>query len=950
MLNHNLSQDDTLNTLVPGFNRLLVLSIISLLFLLFLSSTVLLSASAGGVVYYVDALWGNDTRTLAEAQNPATPWKSISHAAAMVPAGDVGNANIIQVNSGTYSALRTGEIFPIRFQNENVTIRGAGAGESAIDANLREPLILVLDAPNITVEDFEIRNSTLSLISSTIGGFNVQNNVLLHSIFGVAVSAHITTSVDTEIGSFRVAENTIDVNGSAIQIDVGLLGEGAAVNLNIGSIDILTNTIILPEHNGLGIDFDDFYLEDVNGGSATIGAVTIRNNIVDGGRFGIDMYGWIDDMTDAVVAIGDVEITGNRLQDQNVFSVFFDYYDLDFWDGASSGKLGDVVIENNQISSDQSDGFVLEDFGYMFDFSEGSRATAGEVRIADNIVNTPGGQAISFKISDIKELEGSSAITVSNISLTGNVVTGTTGIIVELYSIESIYDDSSYNIGSIMLAGNTIDSIDGIFLEMYSVGVDMDGSAFGLSGPITVTDNTIWATSGAITFAINDIAGWLSDQAAVEMGDIAIQRNTISGEGDNLILYPSNYVAYENRGNARVELPGWSVQDNHLFGAGMGVEFDAGQNPMENEGNVRIDWGGLDISRNLMDGTSGILVDLEDFGSFNKEGTFVYLESINVDDNTILNTNGDILQLGLANYGQFYDCATTTEVGDISISGNTFSSATGSGLLFDLAPLKGAYDATVIWGDWAVNDNDFQNIIGNAFVIDMEAQIGDNSRIEIGKRQIDGNNISECGGGLVVSEIVNQTGLGSLQVGDLSIDRNSIQNSLLGMNLRPASGISVTNNILGSNINGGIVLNVQNNGWLVHNTIASSQLETSDAIWITGGTAAITNTIISNYYVGIHNVGGQASQDYILFNGNGLDLSGVVSGGANSLNGTPAFKDQAAGDFHLTAFSDAIDRGLDLGVNLDIDGDIRSTPPDIGADEFTGTLFQVFLPLVMSDF
>lgn len=56
----------------------------------------------------------------------------------------------------------------------------------------------------------------------------------------------------------------------------------------------------------------------------------------------------------------------------------------------------------------------------------------------------------------------------------------------------------------------------------------------------------------------------------------------------------------------------------------------------------------------------------------------------------------------------------------------------------------------------------------------------------------------------------------------------------------------------------------------------------------------------------------------------------------NSLEGTPAFVNAAAGDFHLTSSSDAIDRGVDTGLQSDYDG----TPvpygpaPDMGAFEY----------------
>jgi hypothetical protein len=57
----------------------------------------------------------------------------------------------------------------------------------------------------------------------------------------------------------------------------------------------------------------------------------------------------------------------------------------------------------------------------------------------------------------------------------------------------------------------------------------------------------------------------------------------------------------------------------------------------------------------------------------------------------------------------------------------------------------------------------------------------------------------------------------------------------------------------------------------------------------------------------------------------------------------------AAWDYHLTAASAAIDRGVDAGVTTDIDGQPRPNPetgiPDLGVDEFWWN--RVYLPLVL---
>lgn len=66
-----------------------------------------------------------------------------------------------------------------------------------------------------------------------------------------------------------------------------------------------------------------------------------------------------------------------------------------------------------------------------------------------------------------------------------------------------------------------------------------------------------------------------------------------------------------------------------------------------------------------------------------------------------------------------------------------------------------------------------------------------------------------------------------------------------------------------------------------------------------------------------------------------VQVSGVFTG-------SPAF---AADGYHLTAGSMAIDRGVNAGVTVDIDGDLRGGTLGLGADELAKR--RIYLPLVV---
>ncbi len=79
---------------------------------------------------------------------------------------------------------------------------------------------------------------------------------------------------------------------------------------------------------------------------------------------------------------------------------------------------------------------------------------------------------------------------------------------------------------------------------------------------------------------------------------------------------------------------------------------------------------------------------------------------------------------------------------------------------------------------------------------------------------------------------------------------------------------------------------------------------------------------------------GTLSEDYNLFAGT-TAVSGTVTQGSHSFVGDPGFVDAAGGNYHLTASSEALNVGTDLGLATDWDGDARpgGSGFDLGCDE-----------------
>lgn len=112
------------------------------------------------------------------------------------------------------------------------------------------------------------------------------------------------------------------------------------------------------------------------------------------------------------------------------------------------------------------------------------------------------------------------------------------------------------------------------------------------------------------------------------------------------------------------------------------------------------------------------------------------------------------------------------------------------------------------------------------------------------------------------------------------------------------------------------------------------------------GQGHITNTLISGIPIGIQ-AQGTAWEDYTLFSNVITSVSGTVNQGGHSLQGAALFADAAAGDYHLTAQSAALNSGTNTDLAVDFEGDPRpsAAATDIGYDEFPFQ-FAIYLPLL----
>ena len=179
-----------------------------------------------------------------------------------------------------------------------------------------------------------------------------------------------------------------------------------------------------------------------------------------------------------------------------------------------------------------------------------------------------------------------------------------------------------------------------------------------------------------------------------------------------------------------------------------------------------------------------------------------------------------------------------------------------------------------------------------------------------------------------------------------------------------ASDAILTNNLVAENQTGtsGSGLWIERSSpQLLHTTIAHNTGGDGSGLYINNyfddySRAALTNTILVSHSVAINvRTGNTATLEATLWGdgawANGDDWAGdgrIITGTVN-VWGDPVFVDPDAGDYHIGLGSAAIDAGVDAGVAVDIDGELRPVGPgyDIGADEFPVAVWVTYLPLVL---
>jgi predicted outer membrane repeat protein len=241
--------------------------------------------------------------------------------------------------------------------------------------------------------------------------------------------------------------------------------------------------------------------------------------------------------------------------------------------------------------------------------------------------------------------------------------------------------------------------------------------------------------------------------------------------------------------------------------------------------------------------------------------------------------------------------------------------------------------AVYLFGKLDVNGGKYQ---GNSAVLDgggLHVQ----GPLQLSGARFEGNSSLNSGGALYVDGNLSVTN--TRFISNTATDGSAVW--FVGSDGRVVNSLFARNHDTGSVV-AELSINSPAQFTVLHSTFADPKPSTSAAIGVGSATVNVTDTIITKYAYGIAVGNGAVSEDYNLYFSNSNNWTGQVITGIHSFEADPLFVDPGVDDYHVQPGSPAVNAGVNVGVNFDIDGQPRPlfNGFDIGFDEMGSQIQQ----------
>jgi parallel beta-helix repeat protein len=692
------------------FRRVLTIGVLVLLLgstgSVFFKANVSVSVLAAGATVYVDD------------DNVAGPWDgTVLHPYQNITSGieHASDGDTVHALGGTYV--------------ENVVVDKSITleGESKPVINGMTGHGIDITANNVTIEGFNITYSGYCIYTSA-SGFSIRNNVFWHDFnydfYGVYWYISETgLAEDYTVYAGVVEGNEFYMSGmyDAIRVNVGLdYGSNSGYTVEIGNFQVCNNTFYMEGSRARGIDIGKL-IRSLYGGTVSVGVLNVSENTMYGGDYGINFYGYLDDLQDVQASVGDVIVNDNILVNQSSYSMYVDYYDGTYLYGNTVGTYGDLIIRGNTITSVYStDGIYLSDIGYWenfydnaslevgnvcieeneidvggdgiyfygydvgYDLYDNSSFTMGHILVRDNTINS-GGQGINVGFEFFGNyMYGNSSFSMGNIEFSGNVLEpsgwGQYGIYIYLnYFGYDIVESSSFTMGSIVINNNTITSgYGGIYFQGLYFGNTMQGVSSFTIGNIEIIGNTINCTDWGIDFeGLYEYGYYMYGSSSFTMGHVLVNDNTINSGYEGIYVNDLMYLGYHMYGASTFTIGNIEISANKISSGGSGIDIATFSNLgdyMYNDATFTMDNVRLN-DNTISSGWYGIVAyNMHQFGREMHGNSSVLMNNIEFCRN-IINSTVDALGIGnLCDFGTYMYDNSSFSMGNVLANDNTFYS------------------------------------------------------------------------------------------------------------------------------------------------------------------------------------------------------------------------------------------------------------------------------------
>ncbi len=722
-----------------------------------------------GTTYYVNAATGNDGN---DGETPGAAWKTITYAVETgCPAGSTGDPNIIQVADGTYDNTNNGESFPITLDSQNVTLL-ADSTAAIIDQEFLGTgtgTILKIEATGITIDGFTLDRAGFGIVADP-GGFSIINNIFSSVSYGVYFNISLTDhATDYTVDDVLISGNTFNTTSDGVYVY-------------------------------LELDFDD----TVTGLTATIGDIEIiNNNTFNGGSYGIDFYGYLDDLTDGTVTVGDVIITDNTFTNQTSDAIEMDYYDASYWYGTTTGTFGDLVINDNDITSTSSpDAIDISDLAYFEYFYDDASLTVGDLYIEGNEIDVGGYGIYIYYYYAGYNMDDDSEVTVGGVHIEDNVIDAGSEAIYFYYEYVAydMYQNSTLLMGNIYIVDNQISgTVDGIYIEYYDweVGYGMYSSAYAELPDYVITGNTFNVASYGIYLYTEYNPYDIYDSATFDFGGSLIDDNTFNG-GDYGIYFYYGGFCYGNYNNSAALIGDVTITNNRFYNLNQkAIYIDYHDIGDELYDYSTLEVGDLVIAVNVIDGAGyGIVVRYEYVHSFDYSA--VTMGILDITGNNISNVTNDGIYVY---YALDADNTSTQTIGRALIQGNILDPIPDADGIYVYMSKDSEAGATINLGEPIIDRNLIEDWVHGIYLENVDGAT------------ITNNLIQNNGHGIYLD------GSDNIQILCNDILNNVVAFSGIHLDAESSGNVINFNNIEGNspygvyNENCGEVVDAENNWW-----------------------------------------------------------------------------------------------------------------------------------------